>query len=105
MLPLEQRRNTMDSTALALPLDAGSVDALTAFAKEALQNRRPEFVASRERLGVSLEQLWVQRSPEGSTTAVLYWEAAHRPGLDPVRRLRRPLRRLVQGERRPTAPR
>jgi hypothetical protein len=64
----------MTSYGFAVPVLPGMSDRCRQFSAELLGPRRAEFEASRARLGIGSEQLWLQESPQG-TLAVVYLEA------------------------------
>ena len=61
----------MDSYALPFPILPGKHDMALAFAKEVAGPRAPEMRASRQRLGVTRETVWVQQTPMGELGIVL----------------------------------
>lgn len=63
----------MASYAFALPIVPGQEDANRHFAEELMGPRRAEFEASRRRMGIAVERVWQQPTPQG-TISVVYLE-------------------------------
>ena len=64
----------MASYAFANPIQKGKLDAWKKYAAEMSGPKRAEFEASRKRVGLSKEKVWLQKTPMGDF-AVVYWEA------------------------------
>lgn len=64
----------MTSYGFAVPVLPGMSDRCRQVSAEMLGPRRAEYEASRARLGIASEQLWLQETPQG-TLAVVYLEA------------------------------
>jgi hypothetical protein len=60
----------MESYAIVFPIRAGKLDEALAFTEEVKQ-RSGEMRASRQRLGVSRESVWVNHTPMGDIGVVL----------------------------------
>ena len=63
----------MPSQAFAVPILPGKLDAWRRFSRAMLEERRDEYLESRERLGITREMAWHQRTP-GGDLALIYWE-------------------------------
>lgn len=63
----------MPSQAFALPILPGKLDDWWSFTRTMLDKRRSEYQQSRERLGISREMAWHQRTPAGDL-ALIFWE-------------------------------
>ena len=64
----------MASYGFMVPILPGMTERNRAFAAELLGARHAEYAASRARLGVTQERVWVQETPQGSFS-VVYLEA------------------------------
>jgi hypothetical protein len=64
----------MNRDGFAVPVLPGMSDRFRQVLAEILGSRRAEYDASRARLGIGSEQLWLQETPQG-TLAVVYLEA------------------------------
>ncbi len=64
----------MAAIALAFPILPGKLDAWKRFVQEMAGPRRSEHEASRRRMGVSVERVWHQTTPQGDL-AIVYEEA------------------------------
>jgi len=65
----------MPSYAWAVPIQAGKTQAFKSYVKEMTGPRKEAMKASRKRLGLTTERVWLQQTPMGDF-AVVYWEAA-----------------------------
>jgi hypothetical protein len=68
----------MASYAFMSPLVPGKLQTWMQYVRDMKTTYRSEFEASRKRLGLTKEEVWLQHSPEGAC-AVVYWEAADIP--------------------------
>lgn len=64
----------MASYAFINPVKPGQVEAWKGYVKEMTTTRKAEFKASREKVGLTQEKVWLQQTPMGDF-AVVYWEA------------------------------
>ena len=65
----------MASIAFALPLTPGKTQEWRQWSQEMVGPRQSEYKASRQRLGITTEQSFLQQTPQGDM-AVIYIEAA-----------------------------
>jgi len=65
----------MPSYAFANPVLPGKVAAWKGYVAEMTGARAAEYQASRQRVGLTTERVWLQQTPHGDF-AVVYWEAA-----------------------------
>ena len=72
----------MAAFAFALPILPGQEDAVKRMGEVVSGELRKEYEESRERLGISEEKVWIQRTPIGQAM-IVYWETE-----DPQRTLR-----------------
>ncbi len=56
------------------PVVAGKVESWKSYVKEMTGPRNKEYKESRKRVGLTVERVWLQRTPMGDF-AVVYWEA------------------------------
>lgn len=78
----------MASLAMALPVKPGQADRLRAFCEEVVGSRKSEFEATEQRIGLTREEWYLQRTPMGDLAIVRV------EGLDP----RAALARFAQSE-------
>lgn len=64
----------MPAMAFAVPVLPGKEDEHRQLDEELMGSRRPEYTASRKRLGIHREASWHQQTPDG-TLALIYIEA------------------------------
>ena len=64
----------MPSYAWTVPILPGKTQALKSYSKEMTGPRKEAMKASRKRLGLTTERVWLQQTPMGDF-AVVYWEA------------------------------
>jgi len=64
----------MDTIVFASPILSGQTEAYHAFLQEMQTSRHHDYVASRQRMGIQRERVWIQRMAEGDW-AILVVEA------------------------------
>lgn len=70
----------MTSVAFSLPLTPGKTEEWKEWGEEMLGARRSEYMASRQRLGVTIERGYLQHTPMGDM-AIIYIETADIQGM------------------------
>jgi len=70
----------MASVAFSLPITPGKTEEWKRWGDEMLGLRRSEYMASRKRLGVTIERVYHQQTPTGDM-AIIYIEAADIPSM------------------------
>ena len=64
----------MQTYAFANPIQPGKTETWKGYVQEMTGPRKAELQASRKRVGLSKEEVWLQSTPQGDM-AVVYWEA------------------------------
>jgi hypothetical protein len=64
----------MADYAFMTPVKAGKAAAWKSYVKEMTTTRKAELQASRKKIGMTQEKVWLQQTPMGDF-AVVYWEA------------------------------
>ncbi len=68
----------MTNYAFSIPIVKGKTDTWKKYVQEMLGNRRDDYNKSRQRIGLRLERVWLQKTPQGDI-AVAYWETDNNP--------------------------
>ncbi len=63
----------MATYAFAMPILPGKTEDLKRYAREAMGPRRDEYQKSSQKMGLEIEQVWIQHTPQGDIV-VVRWE-------------------------------